>query len=114
MYMDRLPSVLAFCTFASFLFCTRALDNTLKLDVVCPKRIEVTNIETNEKEVVTDIDQINSLISILSNSRREVVRFRPKVKIEIVTPKEVILLLYADGYVKYNGISYKVTQRLVF
>lgn len=96
------------------LSCSSAQENSLKLGDIYPEKIEITNIETNEKKVITDTNQINTLISSLINSRREIVKFKPKVKIEIFTQKETILLLYADGYLKYNGISYKVEKLLEF
>lgn len=101
--------------FVMFFSCSNAQKNGLILDSANIKSIEITYLETGENKELINKSEINSLINAINRNEKEIVKFKPKIKIEIFTDKDnVLLLLYADGYFKHNGKSYKLKQQLEF
>lgn len=98
----------------AFISCSQDKNDALKLNNTQTEEVKITLIETGEIRILTEIKEINNFFDKLNSNKREIVKFKPDLRIEVIGKNSNLLILYADGYIKHEGISYKLNKKLDF
>ncbi len=94
--------------------CQHNKNDVLKFKKDDPKGIVISSIKTGEVKTLTRSSEIKKIIDQLRFNKREFVVFMPTKRIEIrYFNRESMIVLSSNEYIKYNGVAYKLKEKLI-
>ncbi len=97
----------------SFVSCDQKAD-ILNMDTIHPNEIKIINLKTGQEKILSGEEEMKNFMKQLEPQEKELVKFKPSYRIEIILKNnKTLLFLYADGYIKYQRISYKLKGRII-
>ncbi len=102
-----------FLFFSISLFLFACKNNELQIENAEVQKVTFLNFGTKEvKSSFTNPDSIQEFLSALNENEQEPAIVHSEALIEIQYPDSVVSLIYGYGYLKNNGLTYKLNDTL--